>query len=79
MYTGVAIHAESFALELHKLTIINHSIHRPMLHLTLDKPSILQETGYIKIAQRNGLNIQVNQMIRKKRLRLLLAENSERN
>ena len=59
------------------MAIINSSIHR-LLHIPLDEAAIKQETQIIRsIAQTNGLKINVEQLIRRKRLQLLLAQNSD--
>ena len=68
-YTGISIAHDS----AHKMVTINHAIHR-LIHLPLSAQAISEETQNIQlVANKNGLNLNIPLMIRKKRLRSLLS------
>jgi len=72
--TGVSIAQDSLHHPAHKFAIINHAIHC-LRHLLLTDDVINTESQIIQhIADKNGLNVDVRLMIRRRRLRLLLAD-----
>lgn len=73
-FSGISISNDSLHPRPHKMAQINAAIHR-LLHLPLTEEAHKTETLVIEhMARRNGLNVNVPKMIRRKRLRMLLAE-----
>jgi len=72
-YCGTSIHNLSLHPHRHKAAVVNYYIHR-MLHLPLSKTNINKEIRHIeKISLINGLDLDIKAMVRRKKLRLLLA------
>lgn len=72
-YTRVSINAASLHPDIHKTAIITSTIHR-MLQLPQDASSIETQTITIKrIAHINGLQLNIDLMIRRRRLRNILS------
>ena len=60
--------------QTHKMAIINQAIHR-LLHIPLTAEAIQAEIQIIQqIAVRNGLNVNIPTMVRRRRLRQLLSQ-----
>ena len=73
-YTGISIHNDSLHPIQHKVAIINSAIHR-LVHLPLRSNAVNQEINTIKkISRINGLVLDIDKMVQRKRLRLLLSK-----
>jgi hypothetical protein len=76
-YTGISIHNDSLHPVQHKLAIVTSAIHW-LVHLPLQPDAVKKETNLIKrISKINGLTLDIDKMIRKKRLRSLPNETSD--
>jgi len=72
-FSGVSIHRDSLHHPTHKAAAINAAIHR-LTNLPLTPEATEEEIRYIeKIAEINGLRLDIRQLIRRKQLRQILA------